>query len=95
MASPQIQIYIATSLDSFIATADGGVDWLEPFQAEDLGYSAFVATIGTIVMGRTTYEQIRGFGSWPYAGKRTVILSSLPIRFTPTPTRARMGATRI
>ena len=74
MASPQIQIYIATSLDSFIATADGGVDWLEPFQAEDLGYSAFVATIGTIVMGRTTYEQIRGFGSWPYAVYRTRFL---------------------
>lgn len=83
MASPQIQIYIATSLDSFIATADGGVDWLEPFQAEDLGYSAFVATIGTIVMGRTTYEQIRGFGSWPYAGKRTVILSSRAIGSPP------------
>ena len=36
--------------------------WLDPFQADEFGYDAFFDTIGTVILGRTTYEQIRGFG---------------------------------
>lgn len=83
MVPPQFRLYIAVSLDGFIATPDGRVAWLEPFQADDFGYDAFFATIGTVVLGRTTYEQVRGFGDWPYAGKRGVVLSSQPIADLP------------
>ena len=76
MPSPRIRVYIAASLDGFIATADGGVAWLRRFDAEDYGYADFATEIGTIVMGRTTYQQVRGFGAWPYAGKRGFVLSS-------------------
>ena len=70
-------LYIAASLDGFIATEDGGVAWLDAFQIpdNDYGYAAFLATVDTLIMGRVTYDQVRGFGAWPYTGKRCVVLS--------------------
>lgn len=70
-------VFIATSLDGFIARPDGGLDWLLPFsgQGEDHGYDAFLDRMDGIVMGRATFETVRGFGStWPYA-KPVVVLS--------------------
>lgn len=63
--------YVASSLDGCIAAADGGVDWLKPFEGggEDYGYAAFYAGVDVLLMGRRTYEQARGFGVWPYPGK--------------------------
>lgn len=75
----EIRLYIAVSLDGLIASRDGGIDWLDPFSAEDVGFERFLRDVGTIVMGRRTYDQILGFGSWPYPGKRTVVLTSRPL----------------
>lgn len=70
-------VYIAVSLDGFIARADGGLDWLNAVQrdGEDYGYSKFAKTIDVLVMGRGTYETALGFGGWPYEGKRVVVLT--------------------
>ena len=62
----RFRVYIAVSLDGYIATPDGGVGWLEPFFDEDYGYDSFVREISCAVMGRVTYEQVRAFGEWPY-----------------------------
>jgi dihydrofolate reductase len=67
--------YIAASLDGYIAPANGSVDWLEPFAAVDYGFDAFFADIETLVMGRSTYDQCRGFDVWPYPGRRTTVLT--------------------
>jgi dihydrofolate reductase len=73
-------VYIATSLDGFIARANGDLDWLmgegggEP--SEDYGYQAFMDTVDVIVMGRGTFEKVLTFDSWPYGGKQVVVLSS-------------------
>jgi dihydrofolate reductase len=75
--------YIAASLDGFIATEDGSVAWLEPFQATDYGYADFFAGIGTLVMGRSTYDQVLAFGPWPYAGKSCLVLSQRGIAHPP------------
>ena len=50
--------YAACSLDGYIATADGGVEWLKPFQGmgDDHGFADFYATIDSLVMGSRTYE---------------------------------------
>jgi len=63
--------YVGSTLDGFIAEADGGVgflsmDGLEP----DLGpYEEFFGTVDSMLMGRRTFDQILGFGAWPYGEK--------------------------
>jgi dihydrofolate reductase len=71
-------VFIATSLDGYIARPDGGLDWL-PDDCEPHGYEEFMATIDAIVIGRKTFEIVLGFGSWPYEKKMpVVVLSSNP-----------------
>jgi dihydrofolate reductase len=71
-------VFIATSLDGYIARADGGIDWLTDRAegAGETGYDAFWAGIDCMVMGRGTYEMALTFGGWPYAGRPVVVLSS-------------------
>lgn len=83
MTAPLVRLYIAASLDGYIATSDGGVDWLEPYHGVDVGYDAFIAAIGTIIMGRATYDQVFTFSEWPYAGKSCLVLSSRPLGAVP------------
>ena len=69
-------VFIATSLDGFIARSDGAIDWLPTeVQDEDFGYGAFMSTVDVIVMGRNTFETCLGFPEWPYSGRRVVVLS--------------------
>ena len=76
--------FIAASLDGYIADRDGGLDWLTPFDDVDSGYDAFIAAIGTVVMGRATYEAIMAMsGGWPYAGRRGLIVTSRPLPDAP------------
>lgn len=82
--SPAVRasVFIATSLDGFIARADGALDWLQgdgPPAGEDYGYQAFVDTVDTLVIGRGTYEKVLTFGDWPYGRKPVVVLSSRPL----------------
>lgn len=70
------QYYTATSLDGFIATEDDSLDWLFPLgDINDTGYPAFIAEVGALAMGSTTYEWILRHASeavpetgspWPY-----------------------------
>jgi len=62
-------VYIATSLDGFIATKNGGLDWLSEIpnpEGSDFGYAEFMSGIDAIVMGRKTFEKVLTFDSWPY-----------------------------
>jgi dihydrofolate reductase len=62
-------VYIATSLDGFIADSDGGLDWLNETpnpETSDYGFAEFMRSIDAIVMGRRTFEAVLTFGSWPY-----------------------------
>lgn len=56
--SIQIKGYIATSADGYIATPDGSVAFLAPFQSIDCGYDDFIQDIDIVIMGRKTYEVI-------------------------------------
>jgi dihydrofolate reductase len=74
---PQTVAYIATSIDGFIAKADGALDWLpEPPSGEDYGWADFIAEIDAIVMGRHTFETVLGFDAWSYEGTPVLVLSS-------------------
>jgi dihydrofolate reductase len=71
----RVRLYAAVSLDGCLADAQGGVGWLAPFEAQDYGMDAFLAQVGAVLTGRTTYDQARRFGDWPYAGKRVVVMT--------------------
>lgn len=80
-------VFIATSLDGFIARPDGDFAWLDTsapqIEGEDYGFADFYSSIDALVMGRKTYETALGFPEWPYAGKRLVVLSSSSIVIPP------------
>ncbi|GIH98170.1 dihydrofolate reductase family protein [Planobispora takensis] len=73
-------VFIGTSLDGFIARADGDIDWLTSRgeAAGDTGYHEFMDGIDTVVMGRATYEKVLTFGAddWPYGGRHVAVLST-------------------
>jgi dihydrofolate reductase len=68
-------VFIATSLDGYIARLDGGLDWLPP-DGEPHGYDEFMATVDAIVIGRKTLETVLAFDGWPYGEKPVVVLST-------------------
>jgi dihydrofolate reductase len=74
-------VFIATSLDGFIARKDGSLDWLEAAETtipkgEDCGYFGFMQSVDALVMGRHTFEKVLSFDNWPYDTKRVIVLSS-------------------
>lgn len=67
-------VFIATSLDGYIARPDGGLDWL-PDAPEEHGYEAFMASVDALVIGRKTFDTVMGFPDWPYGSKPVFVLS--------------------
>lgn len=77
---PEVCVFIATSLDGFIARTDGAIDWLlarhaEAPAGEDFGYATFMAGVDALVMGRKTFDTVLGFTPWPYAGKPVHVMT--------------------
>jgi dihydrofolate reductase len=69
----KIKLFIASSLDGFIAKEDGGVDWLP--HSGDSGYDHFYKSIDTVLLGNKTYEQILTFGKYPYKDKKSFVFT--------------------
>ena len=69
----KVILYIATSLDRFIARKNGSVDWLAKYEntEEDYGYKEFFGSVGTVVLGNTTYQQFKA----PYPNKKCFVFS--------------------
>jgi len=72
-------VFVGTSLDGFIARPNGDFDFLKPWEGQEHGYRAFMATVDTIVMGRNTYEKVLTLDDWPYGGTPVVVLTSRPL----------------
>lgn len=73
-------IYIATSIDGYIARKDGSIDWLMDLpnpDESDFGFSEFIKNIDAIVMGRNTFELVQTFDNWPYTKPLFVLSSTL------------------
>lgn len=73
-------VFIATSLDGYIALSDGSIDWLTEANksvppGEDCGYAKFMADADAIIMGRNTFEQVLTIDPWPYDLTPVVVLS--------------------
>ncbi|MGO3741395.1 dihydrofolate reductase family protein [Kerstersia sp.] len=77
-------VFIASSLDGFIARPDGAIDWLEQANqtvpaGEDCGYAAFMADVDLLVMGRNTFDKVMSFPEWPYAGLPVWVVTRTPL----------------
>ena len=74
----KVILYIAQSLDGFIAREDNDISWLSIVEqeGEDYGYGEFIKTIDTVIMGRKTYEKVLSFGiEFPHNDKKSYVLS--------------------
>jgi len=86
--SKRNSVFIATSLDGYIADKNGGLDWLQTIpnpENIDMGYEEFISKIDALVMGRTTFETVCGFDiNWPYQKPVFVLsntLNEIPEKF--------------
>jgi dihydrofolate reductase len=78
MTRPRCAAFLAMSLDGFIARADGGVDWLDAYDAPEEEYARFLARMDTVLVGRATYDLVATFPQWPYGAKRVVVWTHRP-----------------
>ncbi|GAB4157567.1 MAG: dihydrofolate reductase family protein [Cyanobacteria bacterium J069] len=69
----KISLFIAASLDGYIATDSGNIDWL--YADQDYGYSEFFAAVDTVIMGRKTYRHSLELAEDPYAGRQCIVLT--------------------
>jgi len=76
-------VFIATSLDGFIARANGDLDWLPMGGGEPHGYDEFMATVDALVIGRKTFETVLTFDTWPYGEKPVFVLSTRALASAP------------
>jgi dihydrofolate reductase len=82
------KVFIATSLDGYIAREDGDIDWLvnppmrdghrpaDPDVPPEFRYDGHIAAVDEIVMGRGTYEKALTFGTWPYPDHTAIVVST-------------------
>lgn len=77
---PHFSVFIATSLDGYIARPNGAIEWLSIVHPVDEahGYNTFMSTVDTIVIGRGTYDTVLGLDPWPYKGKRVIVMTRHP-----------------
>jgi len=73
-----VVLFCALSLDGCLAREDGSLDWLpqDPGATDDMGFSALLASVDGLLMGRCTFETVLGFGAWPYGTLPCVVVSS-------------------
>lgn len=74
-----VRAMIASTVDGYIADAGGGVSFLDPFTDGYDGWDEFYASVGSIVMGRATYDWTVRLGFWPYEDRRCAVLTSSPL----------------
>lgn len=79
----KVSAFVGTSVDGFIARANGDLDWLPP--GGNPSYDAFMETVDAIALGRNTYDKVRTFDTWPYAEKPVFVLSSRPLELPVLP----------
>lgn len=89
-----VRVFIACSLDGFIAGPDGDLDWLpgDGPPGEDFGFGAHMAATGALLMGRATYDTIAEHGwDWPYGDTPVLVATSRPLQPLAPTVRAVTG----
>ncbi len=79
--SRKIMVFIAGSLDGFIAGPNDDLDFLKMVEqpGEDYGYETFINEVDTVILGRKTYDKVQSFGIGnPHAGRQTYVITRTP-----------------
>jgi dihydrofolate reductase len=92
-ADVAVRVFVAASLDGFIAGPDDDLSWLpESVPDEDYGYGELMATTGAILMGRSTYRVVESFdGPWPYGDTPVFVATTRPLEPAAPTVRALRG----
>lgn len=85
-------VFIAASLDGFIARCDDSIDWLtkQKTEGEDHGFDAFMDSVEGLVLGRASFQKVLTFGEWPYRKPVVVLSNSLTEAGIPENLRGRV-----
>ncbi len=80
MKTLRVSVFIAASLDGYIARTGGELDWLDAAntvvpEGEDCGFQAFFEKVDVLVIGRKTFEKVLQFDTWGYGSTRVIVLS--------------------
>lgn len=80
----QCSVYIASSLDGFIAGPNGEIDWLDRPEyvnapMRGLQYEDFIETIDVLLMGRNSFDKVLSLGSWLYDNVPVRVLTHRPL----------------
>ncbi len=89
------RVFIATSLDGFIAGPDHELDWLDGHKGAEDTFTPFFSGVGALLMGRRTYDVVRGFDvPWPYGDTPVLVATSRELDGddVPEPVRAVSGS---
>ncbi|MCB0968445.1 MAG: dihydrofolate reductase [Ilumatobacter sp.] len=84
-------MFIASSLDGFIAGPDDELDWLDFPDIEDT-FTPFFAEVGALLMGRRTYDVASGFDEWGYGDTPVLVATTRPLPDTHPTVRAVTGS---
>lgn len=84
MREPQVRAFLATSLDGFIAGPNDELDWLQGHGEDGVEdtFSPFFAEIGSMLMGRRTFDVVSQFDEWPYGDTSVLVATSRSLSTT-------------
>ncbi|MGK2932464.1 MAG: dihydrofolate reductase family protein [Solirubrobacterales bacterium] len=74
--SSKVILYIASTLDGYIATSDGGIDWLTSYDGGNHGYEDLMERTGALAMGSGTFDFFEGVDTWPYPDQTSWVFTS-------------------
>lgn len=76
----KLSVFIAMTLDGYIARKDGSIDWLvnctdKHNKNEDFGYNDFIDSVDVVVLGKKSFNSVLKFENWPYSNKKVFVMS--------------------
>lgn len=89
----RVRVFIASSLDGFIAGPDDEIDWLDGFEGAENTFTPFFSEVGAVLLGRRTYDVVAGMeGPWNYGDTPVLVATTRPLESSHATVRAVGGS---